>query len=241
MTSDVSFKAFRRFNAADIQHFAGHRARLNESWLRHFDGDGLPDKLARELALRRALPAKELFESFELFERIRRRLRRPQVADLCCGHGLTGMLFAVFEPRVERVTLVDCRRPKSHRTVIEAVAAVAPWAADRIEFVETPLNTAHEHLTAGCGIVAVHACGVRTDRCIDLAISLASPVAVLPCCYSQTAAPAPRCLRESLGAALATDVHRTYRLDGAGYEVDWSAIPRAITPMNRLLVALPRE
>jgi hypothetical protein len=28
-------------------------------------------------------------------------------------------------------------------------------------------------------------------------------------------------------------------MEEAGYEVDWTAVPIAITPMNRVLVALP--
>ena len=44
-----------------------------------------------------------------------------------------------------------------------------------------------------------------------------------------------------LGAPLAFDVDRTYRLERAGYHVRWDAIPEAITPMNRLLVAWPRR
>lgn len=239
MTSNASFKAFRRFNDDSLQAHTGSRARLDDSRLEHFPGDGLPDKLARELCRRKAFPTKELFESFEFFERVRRRLRRPQVADLCCGHGLTGILFAVFEPQVERVTLVDRRRPPSYDVVLEAVTAVAPWAADKVRFLEISVNEAKTHLTRSCAIIAVHACGVRTDRCIDLALHLQSPIALMPCCYAQTAKTAPRCLRRGLGPALATDVHRTYRLDAAGYDVDWTAVPRAITKMNRVLVGLP--
>ena len=93
--------------------------------------------------------------------------------------------------------------------VMEAVAAVAPWAVDKINYLEMRIQRAGEHLQDGDAIVAVHACGVRTDRCIDLALTLRSPMALLPCCYSQTAATAPRALRKALGADLATDVHRT--------------------------------
>ena len=38
---------------------------------------------------------------------------------------------------------------------------------------------------------------------------------------------------------LAYDVDRTYKLIRAGYHVEWSAIPCAITPMNRILIATP--
>jgi hypothetical protein len=60
----------------------------------------------------------------------------------------------------------------------------------------------------------------------------------MPCCYAQTARRAPRALREALGAILTTDIDRTYRMEQAGYEVDWSEIPAAITPMNRVLLGI---
>ena len=91
-------------------------------------------------------------------------------------------------------------------------------------------------LEAGTSIVAVHACGVRTDACIDVALATGGHVAVMPCCYNKNG-PGP----EGLGHALATDVHRTYRLEAAGYWVPSSLIPEVITPMNRVLVALSRH
>jgi hypothetical protein len=50
---------------------------------------------------------------------------------------------------------------------------------------------------------------------------------------------APRALRKGLGADLASDVARTYRLEQAGYEVDWSTIPLAVSPKNRIIIARP--
>ena len=139
---DAAFKAFRRFNDPELACHAGARTRLCALSMDWFPGNGLPDRLAREIAETRALPVKELFESFELFERVRRRVRAPVVADLCCGHGLTGMLFAVFEPKVERVVLLDHAQPPSFVPVRDAIAAVAPWAADKIAFSERPLKEA---------------------------------------------------------------------------------------------------
>ena len=61
------------------------------------------------------------------------------VVDLCCGHGLTGILFAVFERRVQKVLLVDAVCPPAHRAILAAAVEVAPWAADKVRFVEAPL------------------------------------------------------------------------------------------------------
>ncbi len=192
--------------------------------------------MARALCEARILPFKELFESFEFFERVRRRLRAPHVADLCAGHGLTGLLFAVFEPGVERVTCLDKRPPASVETVLNAVCGVAPWARDKVQYVRLGVRGAHRILPHGASVVAIHACGARTDRSLETAMALDGAVAVMPCCYHHTARRAPRALKKALGAAVATDVARTYRLEGAGYDVDWAAIPEVITPMNRILV-----
>ena len=236
---DAAFKAFRQFNAEPLRLVAGSRARIDSRALPCFASERLPDRIARALAERRAMPFKEVLESFELFERVRRRLRATEVADLCCGHGLTGLLFAAFERDVARVTLLDRRRPPSFDTVREAVAEIVPRLEGRVRYVEAPVTHAPGLLAPGTSIVGVHACGVRTDRCLDAALAVGGAVAVMPCCYAQTAAAAPRALRRALGAELATDVHRTYRLEAAGYEVAWSAIPAAVTAKNRIIVGTP--
>jgi hypothetical protein len=101
-----------------------------------FGRDTLPDRLARALAERKAIDMREFCESFEFFTRIRGKLMKSMlgslehqkacrdkgqahgvevaVADLCCGHGLTGLLFAVFEKGIDRVYLVDWKKPQSH-------------------------------------------------------------------------------------------------------------------------------
>ncbi|MCA9665376.1 MAG: methyltransferase [Myxococcales bacterium] len=201
----------------------------------------MPHRLARALCDEKALPIKELFESFEVFERVRRRLRAAVVADLCCGHGLTGALFAIFARDTEQVILLDHKRPQSHAHVMRAIERVAPWAPAKVRYVEARVQRAREHVPDGASVVALHACGSRTDRCIDLAVERRGALALVPCCYFGTAQAAPPALREALGPRLATDVHRTYRLEQAGFRVEWSAIPRAVTAMNRVLVARPRE
>lgn len=235
----VAYKAFRRFNAPELRAAGGVSARIDRRATDWFPSDSLPDQIVRSLGAVRAIDTKEVFESFEFFERVRRRLRRPHVADLCAGHGLTGILFATFERGVERVTLVDKRKPKSHQKVLDAVCDVAPWVRDKVAYREAGVAVTHRELPDGVAIIGVHACGARTDRCIDVALAKAGPIAVMPCCYSQTARQAPRAFRRSLGCALATDVARTYRLEAAGYDVDWSAIPSEITEMNRILVGCP--
>lgn len=234
--SDSSFRMYRGFNEPEVRQYANATHRVGHKETGQFTSNTPQDRVARALASRKAIALKELLESFEFYDRVHKRVRATEVADLCCGHGLTGLLFALLDKQVERVTLLDRRRPKSHQAVLEAVCEVGPWVADKVRYLEGCVERAEDDLTPGTAIIGVHACGVITDRCLDTAIALGGPVAVMPCCYFQTWRPAPQAVRDALGPDLATDIHRTYRLEAAGYRVDWSFIPKAITPMNRILV-----
>jgi hypothetical protein len=239
LSSDPSFHVFRRFNQPALHRLASLRQRYLGESRTLFPDDTLPDRLGRALVERRAIPLKEILESFEFFARTRRRVRRPVVVDLCCGHGLAGLLFAFFERSVERVLLIDERRPPSFAAVWDAVTEVGPWVTGKAEYLERPLADVEAGGVApsGAGLLVVHGCGHLTDAALGVAIAGGSPIAVMPCCY-RTAPPVPqRGLRRALGKELATDIARTYRLSAAGYHVDWNEIPAAITPKNRLLVA----
>ncbi len=231
------FKAFPRFNDALPDLHLDTRARPGAWVLRWFDGDGMADKLARALLTARAVPFKEVLESFEFFEHARRRVRAPVVADLCCGHGLAGMLYGAFHRDVDRVLLVDRARPDSVARSLAALGAVAPWLPPKVRFVEGRVEDVP--LPAGAALLGVHACGGATDAILDRALGVGGPVALLPCCHPARALPGPPTLGRALGTPLATDIHRTYRLDAAGYRTRWSEIPAAITPMNRVIAAWP--
>lgn len=235
----VAFRSLRAFNAPGMARLSGSRSRIDARAARLFEGDALHYRLVRALGRRRALPIKEVVEAFEFHERVRRRVRAPELVDMCCGHGLAGMLFALLDREVERVTLLDKRRPASFAAVYDAVVEVGPWVADTVRYVEAPLSRASGKLGPGCTVVAIHACGGRTDRCLEAAVAVGGRAAVMPCCYFGTSDRAPRALRAALGAELASDIDRTYRLESQGYRVAWSAIPRSVTPMCRILIAEP--
>jgi len=234
----VPFRIFRSFNDPSMHWAARSRFRLDRESVGPFHGDPLADRIVDALAARHAINVKELLESFEAFARLRRRLRAREMADLCCGHGLTGLLFAAAERRVERVVLMDRVKPPAASRVVEAVCEAAPWARDKIHWVEDDAERAARHLAEGTSILGIHACGIRTDRVLEAAVAVRGNVAVMPCCYAQTAKRAPKAIRHVLGAELTTDVHRTYWLEERGWRVEWSAIPEAITPMNRIIIGL---
>ncbi|KAL7495535.1 hypothetical protein ACHAWT_007231 [Skeletonema menzelii] len=172
------------------------------------------------------------------------------VKDLCSGHGLTGMLFAACNPpgRLKasmRVLLVDRNEPQSHSILRDLISEVCPWVnQDTVQFVDADLD---EYVTKSLSddatneasiIISTHACGSLTDDVISYAVnSRAASVSVMPCCYTGTAKGAPYGVQRMFGVSASADIMRSFLLHDNGYHVDFAAIPKAITPMNRLIVA----
>ena len=234
------FRFFPQLNdiPEDKRRWFGSDSRLFESAAQtYFAEDNLQNRLVREIAAQRLLPIKEVLESFEFFARVRKQTRSACVADLCCGHGLIGVLFAMFEKRVERVILVDREEPPSRLKLIEMANRIAPWVEPKIENVQAKLTVGDGTVPTGAAVVSAHACGVLSDLCIGAAIESGGPLAILPCCYPKSACQAPQSVVQALGLKTAFDVDRTYRLEAAGYLVRWTSIPSVVTPMNRIVCA----
>jgi hypothetical protein len=229
----LPYKAFRRFNRTPLLMNPHSRARGVRDMEQWFGGKTMEERLARPLLEARAVPFKELLESFEFHARTRKVLRGPVVVDLCAGHGLTGVLFAAFDRSVE-VWLVDTRRPQSTDTVLSCVESVVPGVSDRVRYLEQDLTSIS--LPRGASVLGVHACGAMTDAVIGAALRSGGPVGVMPCCHSRATAAAPDSLVRGLGLDTATDVGRTYRLEAAGYRTRWTGIPSLITPKNRIIL-----
>ena len=221
--------------------------------------------------------AKEVAESVEFYLRSAKRLLGAAkrlaksssesmdgdacviVQDLCCGHGLTGMLFAACNPQrsskspIVTVALVDRFEPPSHRQLKDTIAEVCPWirGEDSIRYVPSTLdayfqesesNKGNDGSTCASVIISTHACGSLTDDVLQYAIdSESAAVAVMPCCYTGTDKGTPYGIRRALGVSMAADVRRSFFLQEYGYHVDWATIPMEVTPMNRIIVAERRK
>jgi hypothetical protein len=233
----TNFRAFKKFNQGLPSEIIASTYGLNLAVAdRHFPGGGLHAAIVRSLARSRCIPIKEVVESFEVFEVVRRDLRSTTLVDLCCGHGLVGMLMAAFERSVEAVHLCDRKIPDSSVSALEAVATVAPWITDKVHHHVTKLNYVGEQISFTSAL-ATHACGHLTDQSIDLAIEQGCAIAVTPCCYTKRTSKAPTVLQRELGLEIASDTERTVRLHQAGYTVKWKSIPEVITPMIRVIIA----
>jgi hypothetical protein len=175
------------------------------------------------------------------------------IHDLCSGHGLTGMLFVACNPPRDksggehiRTVLVDRFKPQSHEIVRDIMSEVCPWVnTNSVKFVSSSLEHYVSTAKAENGasiIISTHACGSLTDDVLKFSVDQqAAAVAVMPCCYTGTDAGVPYGLRRILGVSLSADVRRSFFMQGEGYHVDFATIPRAITPMNRIVIAEQRK
>jgi hypothetical protein len=211
----------------------GSRSVLSRRDLARFPAATLFDKLARVVCAVDCLPRKELYESWEVARRVRRRFRGGRVVDLACGHGLTGWIMLILDGSSEQCVGIDRRQPESARRLHEALAGAWPALARRVTVRESDL--AAEPLYAGDLVVATHACGSLTDRVLERAAEARARVAVLPCCHD-TSESGRTGLSGWLDPGLAIDVARANQLGCAGYRVHTQTIPATITPKNRCML-----
>ncbi len=214
------------------------RKKLRPTAERHYPGDGLFDRLARAVCAADAVPRKELYESWEVARRVRRRLRGRRIVDLACGHGLLAQIAAILDRDAEEVVALDPNLPPSAERVAAALAERWPFLAQRVRRVASKLE--HFELASDDLVISAHACGGLTDRILDRAIAARAAVAVLPCCSDHSHSDVGN-LDGWMDADLAIDAVRAIRLRAAGYRIWTQTIPAAITPKNRLLIGKPLD
>jgi hypothetical protein len=207
--------------------------RLTEYDLGRFPGNTLFDRVARAVCAARCLPRKELYESWEVARRARRRFRGGRIVDAGGGHGLLAHLMRLLDSTSTEALIVDPALPPSAARIHEVLAATWPVLNDGITFHAADLQDIP--LFSTDVVVSSHACGALTDRVLDAAISARSRVAVLPCCHDLDTCE-PGAFTGWVDGPLAIDIGRAVRLGRAGYTVWTQTIPAAITPKNRLLL-----
>ncbi len=211
------------------------RARLTDHDLARFPSETLFDRVARVVCSAGVLPRKELYESWEVARRTRRRFRGGRVVDLACGHGLLAHLMLLLDDSSKRAIAVDPAIPPSAMTVSTALLAAWPRLAGRMSLEAASLEDVP--LETGDVVVSAHACGALTDTILARAIAARVRVVVLPCCHEPENDDGG--LAGWMDRALAVDVTRAARLRAHGFEVHTQTIPASITPKNRLLLASP--
>lgn len=201
-----------------------------------FPDDTLFHRVGRVVCGAECLPRKELFESWEVARRARRRFRGGRVVDLACGHALVAHLLLLLDDTSPSALAIDTRLPPSAAKIAAAMTREWPRLEGRLTLATGAIEDAT--LTGHDVVVSAHACGGLTDLVLTKAIAARARVVVLPCCHDTAEGDAGG-VGGWLDAALAIDVTRAARLRAAAYSVYTQTIPAAITPKNRLLLAEP--
>ncbi|MBX3203522.1 MAG: hypothetical protein KF764_00575 [Labilithrix sp.] len=212
------------------------RVRLKPTTARHFTGDTLFDRIARVLCEANCLPRKELYESWEVARRTRRRFRGGRVVDLACGHGLVAYLMLLLDDTSPEAVCADKRLPPSAKLLAGAMVRAWPRLDGRVTYLEAPVEAVA--LREDDVVVSTHACGALTDVVLARAVAARARVAVLPCCHDADTCDAGA-LEGWVDVSLAIDATRAHRLAVQGYDVHTQLVPPAITPKNRLLIGAP--
>src|SRR5690606_38631306 len=137
-TSSPRPSAFRRCDRRHLRytgpmHFdPSRRSVLTRHDLGRFAGERLFDRIARALCEVECAPRKELYESWEVARRVRRRMRGGRVVDLACGHGLVAALMLLLDDSSPSALAVDVRLPASAAPIAAALAAAWPRLEGRV-------------------------------------------------------------------------------------------------------------
>ena len=212
----------------------GASSRLTAHDLPRFPNDTLFDHIGRVVCGVALLPRKELYEAWEIARRVRRWCRGGRVIDAAGGHGLLAHVMLLLDDSSPEAIVVDPAPPPSGAALQSALVAEWPRLRGRVTYVAADIHGFS--LAATDLVVSSHACGSLTDRILDAAAAVSARVAVLPCCHDLSRCDAGP-LAGWLEASLAIDAVRAMRLEQRGYRVRTQAIPSAITPKNRLLIA----
>jgi hypothetical protein len=219
------------------RHFdPSRRSRLNHRHLGRFPGETLFDRVARAVCEADCLPRKELYESWEVARRVRRRIRGHRVVELAAGHALVAHLLLLLDDSSETALAVDAKPVPSAARLAQVLMSHWPRLEGRVQRRTADLTS--PDLEPGDLVVSVHACGALSDTVLDRAIHARAVVALLPCCHDAATCD-PGGLTGFLSIPLAVDATRVARLRAAGYDVFTQTIPAQITPENRLILAVP--
>ena len=198
-----------------------------------FPGDNLFDKIARAVCRAGILPRKELYETWEMAKRIRRRYRGGRILDLACGHGLLAHILLILDDSSQTALAVDNNIPLNAARISETLIASWPRLTNRITYEE--MNIKEITILPDDMVVSAHACGSLTDLIIDKATEQHARIAVLPCCHDLNESSTGG-LEGWIEKTLAVDAVRAMNLRSKGYQIVTQKIPDTITPKNRLLM-----
>jgi Methyltransferase domain len=215
---------------------ASSRNRLTEHDVGRFPDHTLFHRVGRAVCHAGCLPRKELYETWEMARRVRRRFRGGRVIDMGGGHGLLAHVMVLLDDSSPSAVVIDKTLPPSSAKLHAALTQAWPRLSGRITFLASALDEVE--ISEDDVVVSSHACGALTDWVLDRAVAAGARVAVLPCCHDLETRDA-RELSGWVDGPVAIDVMRAVRLLQRGYRIWTQTIPTDITPKNRLLLGAP--
>ena len=96
-----------------VSYDLSSRSKLTPRALPHFKGAPSSTASRAWCVAADCLPRKELYESWEVARRLRRRFRGGRVVDLACGHGLLAQMLLLLDDTSPEAIAVDRRLPES--------------------------------------------------------------------------------------------------------------------------------
>jgi hypothetical protein len=189
-------------------------------------------------ALEAGIKDKEIQESFDYVERIRKIVSGKRVLELCGGHGLVGLILA-YKKIAPSVHLVDKNNTRGHQRLETYFNVWTKATFDQMDL-ETFLrecNPAHYDV-----VVGMHLCGGLSDIAIDFALHNNLEVVMTPCCFNLLRG---NPVKQVTGAFAhlgnramqdAVNVLRASRIWQKGYNLTVKYLNEAISPMNTILV-----
>jgi hypothetical protein len=116
------------------------RVRLKPTTAHHFTGQTMFDRIARVVCEANCLPRKELYESWEVARRTRRRFRGGRIVDLAGGHGLVAYLMLLLDDTSASAICVDKRVPASAGHLSAALVRAWPRLEGRVTYEERSIE-----------------------------------------------------------------------------------------------------
>jgi len=169
-------------------------------------------------------PIKELRESFDFTDRIKKFIHGKIGLELFCGHGLIGQIL-IAHNRCDAIYQIDKLWSRNRNLVYNlfnktrVYPIVEEIAEERVDFINDVDF-----------LISMHGCGQLTDIVLDLAIKYKKDVAVCPCCYHLIKTPNAIFGRHNF------DYYRIARLIERGYDVHVREMHQSISPMNRVII-----
>ncbi|MEW5819565.1 MAG: class I SAM-dependent methyltransferase [Cyanobacteriota bacterium] len=232
----MSYITFRNLSTINKNH-------LDARYSTYFNSNTVIDKLSLAICDADFLSKKEYCESVEVLRQVQRFIKSNQnvnIYDICGGHGFVGILLALLSRGVKKSFIVDLKKPVAYEKIMKCASFVNENIVEKVEFLQQDYNDID--FEPNSIIIAIHACGTRSDSIINLAIKKNMAFVIMPCCYTKESLPyGLKRFTEVYDLKDFVDISRINTGFNSGYDVFIRKISSKVTPMNKIFIFLPEN